>query len=280
MFHQLYEKLLEQQKEQLDQISHQFTEPQEKLRAALNCIQTNLEQCRKMVIENENITPQEEIYVFRTVKAQLNADKILEIEKFNLTYNKPAATIEELRLYYDDELKYFGRFFKNNAFYYHYYKSGFVELDKLYFVRGATLESPYFQVIPGHDAEFSTALDYLFSKFIAYERMQHIVLENIKGLYHQDGLVKENDGSPVKWTGDSINLVEVAYGIWLTGQLNDGNASISEIIRWLEKCFAVNIGRAHRRWTEISQRKRSSYTKFIDRMQLSISERIDNELGV
>jgi len=280
MFHQPYEKLLEQQKDQLDQISHEITDPQNKMTAALNRIQANLIQCRKGVLENSFDSQEEEIYFFKHVKPRLNADKILAVEQFNLIYNRPVADREELRNYYETELKHFERFFKNNAFYYHYYKSGRTELDKLYFIRGTTIDVGFLQELPGHEPEFSTALDYLFSQFIAYGQMQQIILDQIKLLYEPVELVRENSVKGLKWTGDSINLVEVAYGIWLTGQVNDGNASISEIVRWLEKCFSLNIGRAHRRWTEISQRKRSSYTKFIDRMQETISERIDNELGI
>ena len=79
----------------------------------------------------------------------------------------------------------------------------------------------------------------------------------------------------LKWTGDTINLVEIAYGIWLTGQVNQGNSSITEIMELLEEAFQVKIGRPFRRWQEISQRKMISPTKYIDQVKAQILKRID-----
>jgi hypothetical protein len=83
----------------------------------------------------------------------------------------------------------------------------------------------------------------------------------------------------LKWTGETINLVEIAYGIWLTGQVNHGNASISEIVLWLEKHFAVRVGKAHRRWQNISGRKRLSYTRYLDECKAAIEKRVEDEFG-
>lgn len=103
------------------------------------------------------------------------------------------------------------------------------------------------------------------------------VLERIVALLENKKAGKQHDGpAALRWTGESINLVELAYGIWLTGQLNNGNATISEIIRWMEASLGIHVGRAYRRWTEISRRDRVHSTKFIDRMKDSIDGRIRN----
>jgi len=81
------------------------------------------------------------------------------------------------------------------------------------------------------------------------------------------------------WTGGAVNLTELAYGIWLTGQLNDGNVSITQIITWLENHLHIKIGRAHRRWETIAARKRLSLTKFLDQMTEAIRKRLDEENG-
>ena len=81
----------------------------------------------------------------------------------------------------------------------------------------------------------------------------------------------------INWTGDTVNLVELAYGIYLTGQLNHGNASLNQIVKWLESNFNINIGVIQRRFAEIAARKRLSNTKFIDQMRQSIIQKIENE---
>ena len=283
MLNYSYDELLEQQKRQLLEINTDISDPIEQLKGSIDLIQKNLKELKERIKKQPFADQKEEIYFFKKVKPVLYSDKILEFEKYQIEFNKPKGTPETVITYYQAELKYLERFFKLNSFYYEYYRSGFVELDHLYFLRSTSPTANFIHDIQDNDPEFSTPLDYLFAKFIAYERLQAVIIQQIMILQAPTGFNiagKERNVNSLQWTGDSINLVEVAYGIWLTGQLNNGNASISEIIRWLEEAFKVNIGRAHRRWTEISQRKRSSYTKFIDRMKESVLERIDNELGV
>ncbi|MDB4919096.1 MAG: RteC protein [Mucilaginibacter sp.] len=95
---------------------------------------------------------------------------------------------------------------------------------------------------------------------MALERLQTYLIDELKSLentYHKESreLVKDNPKT-LSWTGETINLVEFGYGIWLTGQIKYGNASITEIIQWLEAHFNVKIGKAHRRWQSIMSRKR------------------------
>lgn len=80
-------------------------------------------------------------------------------------------------------------------------------------------------------------------------------------------------------TGETINLVEIAYGIWLTGQVNNGNASISEIVLWLERHFEVRVGKAHRRWQNIAGRKRLAPFRYMDEMKEALVKRLEEEWG-
>ncbi|MEJ6979765.1 RteC domain-containing protein [Pedobacter sp. P351] len=283
MLNQSYDQLLEQQKSQLSKINTEISDPLELLKSSVDLIQKNLKELNNRIKKQPFTDQTEEIYFFKKIKPALYSDKIFEFEKYQIEFNKPKGTPETVITYYQAELKYLERFFNLNSFYYHYYRSGFVELDHLYFLRSTSLTTNFMHEVQDNDPGFSTPLDYLFAKFAAYERLQAMIIQEILVLQTPNRFniaAKERNVNSLQWTGDSINLVEVAYGIWLTGQLNNGNASISEIIKWLEDAFKVNIGRAHRRWTEISQRKRSSYTKFIDRMKESVLERIDNEIGV
>ena len=93
-------------------------------------------------------------------------------------------------------------------------------------------------------------MDYRFAKYIAYERLRDVLLESLTNAQLAARIQRSTQDKKVlfKWTGDAINLVELAYGIWLTGQLNHGNAGIAEIMLWLETNLQVNIGRPFRRW--------------------------------
>jgi len=68
----------------------------------------------------------------------------------------------------------------------------------------------------------------------------------------------------------------MAYGLHLTRQLNNGQATITKIMQWLEKHLDVGVGSACRRWHAISNRKRVTPTKFIDQLRYESSLRIKN----
>ena len=283
MYRQSYDQLLEQQRNQLEIINAEVSDRLKRLTLSLDCIHKNLNKLKESISKQPFIDTHEEIKFFKEVKPQFYSDKVLVLEQYQLEFHKPEGPEQTLITYYESELEHLERFFKLNAFHYQYYRSEFEELDHLYFLRGKELPENFVHEVPNKEPDFSTALDYLFAKFTAYERLRYMILNEIAVLKTPVSFpltAKQKASSTLQWTGDSINLVEIAYGVWLTGQLNNGNASISEIIRWLEDMFQVKIGRAHRRWTEISQRKRSSYTKYLDRMQQALLNRIDNELGV
>ena len=122
-------------------------------------------------------------------------------------------------------------------------------------------------------------MSYLFAKFIANEHAQYFILEQMTPLKYPEfnKLPKTaNHINDLKWTGDSINIVELAYGLWLTGQLNNGNASLNQIVKWLETNLYVKIGIVQRRFSEIGQRKRLSPTKYIDQMRDTILQKIES----
>lgn len=81
----------------------------------------------------------------------------------------------------------------------------------------------------------------------------------------------------MNWTGDTINLAEIGIGIYHTKQLNNGTASLSDIFRWLEEKFQVNIGVPSKRLAELRRRKRLSRTRYLDEMKESVVQKLDKE---
>lgn len=281
MFQQKYNPLLKQLDDSVNEICLDVTDSLQRLKETLACIQALISDLDKFVFANPFQDQSEEIYFFKKVKPQFVARTIFESERYNLETQQPKGLSETLIGYFKDELRYIDRFFKLNAFQYQYFKNEVETLDHLYFINSANSFDTQSSGKPILDIGQGENMGYLFAKFIAYERMQDCLLFRIKSLVSPQISMSEEviTHATLQWTGDSINLVEVAYGIWLTGQVNNGNASISEIIRYMEKVFDVKIGRAHRRWSEISQRKRSSYTKYLDRMREAIFQRVDGELA-
>jgi RteC protein len=273
-----FEKSLSELEQELSVFEGQDYAAAERWRQALPMIDKVIGGIKEKVLANEFAVESEEIYFFKHIKPKLYALRLYENLLYRFNANLPTGTDEMLRQYYQQELLANIRELQTDGYHYQYYKSGSRELDAAYFLRSGTGgDIPVIELneaLPG----FSTPLDFTFARFMAYERMQEHVLGLLAGSVHL--IKKTTDKNTLKWTGESINLVELAYGIWLTGQLNNGNASISQIVEWLEINFQVNIGLAYRRWWSISKRKRISVTKFIDQMKAAVLKRVDEENGM
>ena len=279
MKNSIYDKWLLQLQNELLLIEGLYISPLERLHHSLPIINRVNSELREYILREGFINEEEEVYFFKLVKPKFIALQLYESLFYSLSTQTPCGTKEMVNAYYEGELLQVLREFRLNEFHYQYYRTKATELDHLYFLRNAKpinipivdLSEPF----PG----YSTAMDYSIAKFIAYERLQAYLLELMTDVYAERRMVKQGleIGLKLKWTGESINLVELAYGIWLTGQINNGNASITEIIQWLEVNFRVKIGLAFRRWYAISQRKRVSTTKYVDQMRAAILKRLDDE---
>lgn len=272
-----YEMTLAALRSSIAQLDGETITPLERLRQTLLLTSEKINEIKKDVLQNGFSSADEEIYFFKFVKPAFYALQIYEVDYYNLTVNAPIGTDEMLKSWFEQELLYVFRTFRIHAFHYQYFRTGARELDTAYFTRdGRPGDIPVLELadpFPG----FSTPLDYLFAKFIAAERLQHLLIDKLTVLYGGQPAKSAKSGPKLKWTGDTINLVELAYGIWLTNQINDGQASMAEITRWLEEIFSVHIGDPNRRWQDITRRKSISATKYLDLTISEINKRLDNE---
>jgi hypothetical protein len=279
MKYEIYEKLYLQFSAALVDLSFAGANPVKNLSGALALCRKSLADLRAMMMGVSFTDHFAEIYFFKHVKPKFYAEKIFVFEVYCVEMNKPVGTVEMIRSYLEDELGQVRRFFQQYAFLYQYYRTGAVELDSLYFVRGAELPSVMVPEMPDPDPDFSTAMDYMFAKFMAFERLQLYLVEGLRSPFP---FVHEAPGNPKKrrelrWTGDSINAVELGFSLHDTGQINDGNASLTDIFDWMADTLNIVIKKPHRRFDEIEARKIISKTDFTDQMRNSILNRIDRK---
>lgn len=272
-----FEKLLKELREELSS-NASIRVPLERFNGAVKITDRALLEL-KHDLGTRQLTEQEEISVFKKVKPQIEAFRIEEGLRFSIGNYKPMGTIKAQLKYLEEELVSLQSLFRRNAFYYQYYKNGFDELDALFFVRGAGSLSLPIPEIPDVESDFSTPVSCLYTKFMGFERVQLFILREIHKLkpFNGNGETSANvDEEHLRWTGDVINIIEVAYGIWLTGQLNNGNATLSQIVRWLEGHLDVKLGNVQKRFTEMERRKRVSTTKYLDQMSSAVRQKLDD----
>lgn len=86
--------------------------------------------------------------------------------------------------------------------------------------------------------------------------------------------------SPLQWTGNAIDLVELIYGINEMGCINNGNMPLRQLAPLLYSIFGVESKDCYRFYIDIKRRKSESRTYFLDRMHEKLNAKMlrDEEL--
>ncbi|TKB98470.1 RteC domain-containing protein [Pedobacter cryotolerans] len=238
-----------------------------------------MEALQSLVLEGNFSDQQEEIMFFKTVKPKFRSLQIYYLTLQEIILRKPSGCKKILVKFYTDEIRKICVFRCTNQQLINYYHSGATDMDALLFLRKVEVH-PHWLLRPRleRDERFSTPADYLVAKFIATEKIQTFLCAELAKLEFHNPTENFNGGKKeYRWTGEAINLVELAYGLYYTGEINNGNAGIAEIVRLFETTFNIAIGKPSRRFAEIKQRKRLSKTKYLDQMKTAIDKRIDDD---
>ncbi|MBS1529739.1 MAG: RteC domain-containing protein [Bacteroidetes bacterium] len=251
------------------------TLPVRRLTSAISAIGAALEKLKDQLRQNSLTDQRQEIDFFKNDKPMFVAEQVYAIEIYTIETGKPLVDDQLIRTYYEGELRYIKRFFMQHQFLYQYYQLGATELDHLFFVRGARPTDIILPDAPGLDPNFSTAADSLFARFMAFEKVQNYLMDCLYGQGSVAQPYRSKKGRPLEWTGDKSNLVELAYAIYDTMQINNGEVDISDIIDWLENTLHVSLGRYYKRFAEMKLRKNVSRTRFIDHMREMLLRHMD-----
>ena len=89
-----------------------------------------------------------------------------------------------------------------------------------------------------------------------------------------------NMASPICWTGNAVDLVEMVYGICVMGSVNDGDVKFKDLAQAMYQFFGVKSKDCYRFYTDIRRRKNHSRTYFLDKMQEKLNDKMrkDDEL--
>lgn len=84
----------------------------------------------------------------------------------------------------------------------------------------------------------------------------------------------------LQWTGSTLDLVELVYGLNEMGCIGNGEIPLKVLAPELYKFFGINTKECYRYYSAIKLRKNPSRTYFIDKMQVKLNEKIrrDEEL--
>lgn len=279
MIQQLSERLLKQLQQELEQIAIEVNDPLEKMKSALKPIRQALKKLKDFLTDHPFKDKAEEIKFFKYIKPDFYCWQIYFTELYTIESRIPVGDAEEQVSHFSREFSFIERFFLQYQFHYQYYKLNADELDSLYFIRGVDVQSVLMPQVPELDPHFSTSSDYLFSKMKAYEMLKDWLNERIQYLKRNPNSTyyPGMEEGELYWTGDSINLAEIAVGIHRTKQVNKGTVSVGQIFRWLEEKLHVSMGVPSKRISEIRRRTKFSRTRYLDEMKEETIRSFDKE---
>lgn len=254
-----------------------------RLIACLAVIRKYLKQLREFVSNNPFANKVEEVRFFKYEKPKFYQWLTYYQEKYTIDKGRPTEGGKTLMRYFAEQLKVYSRFFRQNEFHYQYYKLDAHELDSLYFIRGAEGQQILIPEVPDVDPAFSTGMDYLFAKFMAYEQLEEDLKTEFRKQEQGNGLsntVVDTGGKlqkRLKWTGETVNLIELGHAIYLNRQVNEGEIGINEFFEGLGEFFGVNLGVPKRGFEDLKSRKRLSKTHFTDKLRDALLKKMDDD---
>lgn len=86
--------------------------------------------------------------------------------------------------------------------------------------------------------------------------------------------------SALQWTGNTLDLVELIYGLSEMGCIDNGETPLKVLAPALYEFFGLDTKECYRYYSAIKLRKNPSRTYFLDKMQAKLNEKIrrDEEL--
>lgn len=78
----------------------------------------------------------------------------------------------------------------------------------------------------------------------------------------------------LRWTGSTVDLIEIIYGLDEMGCINNGDVPIGELAAFFYELLGVEAKACYRFYTDIKHRKNDSRTYFLDKMQERLNERM------
>ena len=244
-----------------------------RLQAVLNDLKTKLQTYSFPAKEDE-------ITFFKTQKPEILGRLLFFYKIYRIETQCPNGSNDVIRNYISKELDNLTYFFNRNLDFYQYYRSHSTLYDEYYFVRGKSdlrlcTDSAQFD----KDPNFSTGYDYKVAKIIANEMLRIYLNKRLVKL-ETNTQVEDNLQKclkyPFRFTGKKVFLIELGYSLVSSGDINNGNVEIKEMMNFLGTVFQVELGDYYAAYIAMKERKKDR-TAYLSRLQDSLVKRMDED---
>ena len=236
-----------------------------------------LQQLKKQVLKRRFVNKTEEIEFFKIIKPLFTGRLLYYAKLFTLHANWPAGSERAQLAYVETQLEQVTKFFKANKDFYRYYRTGCTHLDNRYFLRG----NGDIRLTPGYistdaDPAFSTPCDYLAARILCNDLLQEYLQKMKQEPVEWKATAGRYAPSPLRWSGQKVDLAELIYALHVQGVFNNGRISVNEIARYLSCIFKIDAFDCHRVYGELRMRK-TGRTKFLDLLREGLHNRIEEQ---
>ncbi len=222
---------------------------------------------------------EDEIFFFKVQKPELLGRLIYFYKIYLIETQCPTGSNEVVKNYLNQELDSLTYFFNRNLDFYQYYRSNSTVYDEYYFLRGKNdirlcTDSAQFD----KDPKFSTGYDYKVAKIIANEMLRIYLNKRLIKL-ETDNQIEDNlqrlNKYPFRFTGKKVFLVELGYSLASSGDFNNGNVEIKEMMNFLSTVFHTDLGDYYAAY--IAMKERKDRTAYLHHLIERLIKRMDDD---
>ena len=272
------EKILEQVEVDISEIDLYGYDIIETSLSMVHRLQAVLNDLRTKIQSYVFSTKEDEILFFKTQKPEILGRLLFFYKIYRIETQCPNGSNDVIRSYINRELDNLTYFFNRNLDFYQYYRSHSTIYDEYYFIRGKAdlrlcTDSAQFD----KDPNFSTGYDYKVAKIISNEMLRIYLNKRIVKL-ETDNQIEDNLQKclkyPFRFTGKKVFLIELGYSLASSGDFNNGNVEIKEMMNFLSTVCQIDLGDYYAAYIAMKERKnRTAYLHhLIDRLTKRMGE--------
>ena len=258
------EKILEQVEDDISEIDLYGYDIIETSLSMVHRLQAVLNDLRTKIQSYVFSTKEDEILFFKTQKPEILGRLLFFYKIYRIETQCPNGSNDVIRSYINRELDNLTYFFNRNLDFYQYYRSHSTIYDEYYFIRGKAdlrlcTDSAQFD----KDPNFSTGYDYKVAKIISNEMLRIYLNKRIVKL-ETDNQIEDNLQKclkyPFRFTGKKVFLIELGYSLASSGDFNNGNVEIKEMMNFLSTVCQIDLGDYYAAYIAMKERKnRTAY---------------------
>ncbi|SEW15599.1 RteC domain-containing protein [Chitinophaga arvensicola] len=223
---------------------------------------------------------EEEINFFKYVKPEFDGRAYFFTDLLKLEQSAPKKDQQAIEQYYRKRLDSTRSFLLHHQDDQLYLSLGFTYNDQTYFLRypptiqndtlNFLLRDDRASLLPFLDKRYYTPWSYLYAQLVSATFLQEYLEHRLSSATPAGG----QPLSPISWTGNKAELVELIYGLNEMGVLNGKKESISSLATFFGNIFQIDLSNIYKMY-ENNRLKKKSRTPFFDSIKLSLLRRYE-----